>query len=95
MKHALNRDAPRYSEDIDVFHDREKRVAQAAERDSKLLAEQGFHLRWLRRDPAIYTIVAERGGETTKLEWVADSDFRFFPTVPDDVFGYILHPSIS
>ena len=26
------------------------------------------------------------------MEWVADSDFRFFPTIPDDTFGYILHP---
>ncbi len=26
------------------------------------------------------------------MEWVADSDFRFFPTVSDDMFGYILHP---
>src|SRR5437764_449393 len=26
----LNRDAPRYSSDIDVFHDREERVATAA-----------------------------------------------------------------
>jgi hypothetical protein len=26
----LNRDAPRYSNDIDLFHDREERVARAA-----------------------------------------------------------------
>jgi hypothetical protein len=26
------------------------------------------------------------------LEWVADSDFRFFPTIRDEVFGYMLHP---
>jgi hypothetical protein len=31
-------------------------------------------------------------GETTQLEWVADSDFRFFPAQPDDLFGYVLHP---
>jgi hypothetical protein len=28
----------------------------------------------------------------TRLEWVVDSDFRFFPTVQDELFGYILHP---
>jgi hypothetical protein len=28
----------------------------------------------------------------TKLEWVVDSDFRFFPTIPDRTFGYVLHP---
>src|ERR1017187_8010476 len=31
-------------------------------------------------------------GETMQLEWVADSAFRFFPTQPDELFGYVLHP---
>lgn len=88
----LTRDAPRYSGDIDVFHDREERVARAALRDSAFLEEHGFALRWVRRDPMIYTVVAEKGGDTTKLEWVVDSDYRFFPTIPDPTFGYILHP---
>ena len=29
---------------------------------------------------------------STKLEWVVDSDFRFFPALPDELFGYVLHP---
>ena len=87
----LNRDAPRYSGDIDVFHDREERVVQAAQLDSVFLEEHGYVLQWLRRDPLIYSVLAERGGERTKLEWVADSDFRFFPTIKDETFGYILH----
>lgn len=89
----LNRNAPRYSGDIDIFHDREERVRQAAEADSTLLAENGFALQWHRRDPLIYTVFAERLGESTKLEWVVDSDYRFFPTIPDPEFGYILHPA--
>jgi len=40
----------------------------------------------------MYVVFAERSGESTKLEWAADSDFRFFPTVPDPEFGFILHP---
>jgi hypothetical protein len=88
----LNRDAPRYSGDIDVFHDREERVARAAEQDGALLKEHGYLLEWLRRDPAIYTVVIARAGEATKLEWVVDSDFRFFPTIRDETFGYMLHP---
>jgi hypothetical protein len=24
---------------------------------------------------------------------VVDSDYRFFPTIPDEVFGYVLHPA--
>src|SRR5439155_1409447 len=52
----LNRTAPRYSGDIDVFHDREDRVAQAAEQDAALLQERGYSLKWLRRDPGIYAV---------------------------------------
>src|SRR5258708_7932890 len=63
----LNRDAPRYSADIDVFHDREERVAQAAEQDSALLQEHGYSLQWLRREPAIYPVLAELAGDATKL----------------------------
>jgi hypothetical protein len=46
----------------------------------------------VRREPAIYTVAVARAGEATKLEWVVDSDFRFFPTIPDETFGYMLHP---
>ena len=88
----LNRDAPRFSDDIDVFHDREERVLQAAEQDAAFLQEHGYILQWLRRSPLIYTVLATCGSETTKLEWVVDSDSRFFPTVRDEVFGYVLHP---
>jgi len=88
----LNRDAPRYSGDIDAFHDREERVARAAEEDSALLKANGYALQWLRREPTFYSVVASRGGAATKLEWAVDSDFRFFPTVRDDTFGYVLHP---
>lgn len=88
----LTRSTARYSADIYIFHDREERVAQAAQADSAFLEAHGFALKWLRRDPLIYTVLAERAGEATKMEWVADSDFRFFPTVSDETFGYILHP---
>jgi hypothetical protein len=88
----LNRDTPRFSGDIDIFHDREERVASASQQDVAVLQSNQYEIRWLRRDPAIYSILAEQDGAATKLEWVADSDFRFFPTIPDDTFGYILHP---
>lgn len=88
----LNRDAPRYSDDIDIFHDREERVAVAAQADAAFLQEHGYALEWKRREPGIYALIASRSGETTKLEWVLDSDFRFFPTIRDETFGYVLHP---
>ncbi len=88
----LTRDTPRYSADIDVFHDREERVGQAATQDIALLQEHGYTVQWIRPGPGVYAVVAARQGATTKLEWVSDSDFRFFPTVRDETFGYVLHP---
>jgi hypothetical protein len=88
----LTRYTTRYSGDIDVFHDREERVAHAAQEDATLLEESGYTLHWQRRDPQIHAAIVRRAVEAMKLEWVADSDFRFFPTIRDDTFGYILHP---
>ena len=88
----LNRDAVRYSGDIDVFHDREERVASAATGDADVLTAAGYGLRWLRQLPLIHTAEVTREDAATKLEWVVDSDYRFFPAVQDETFGYVLHP---
>ncbi len=88
---VLNQHGPRFSGDIDIFHDREESVAQAAATDTALLAENGFSVNWLRREPGIHAAVMNRGDESMKLEWVRDSDFRFFPTFEDELFGYRLH----
>jgi len=88
----LNRDARRYSEDIDVFHDREERVAAAALADVAGLVSAGYEVRWARQLPLIYTAEVAHADTSTRLEWVVDSDFRFFPTVRDEIFGYMLHP---
>ena len=87
----INRAGPRYSADIDIFHDRQERVADAATTDAKILADAGYDVSWIRQQPAIYSADIRRGGDATKLEWVADSDYRFFPAVKDDQFGYVLH----
>ena len=47
---------------------------------------------WLRQLPLVYTAEIARADASTRLEWVVDSDFRFFPTIRDEAFGYILHP---
>ncbi len=89
----LNRDALRYSADIDVFHDREELVGKAAAADAAVLQEHGYTLHWQRREPAIQTVLVESPEAATRLEWVADSDYRFFPTMPDELFGFVLHPA--
>jgi hypothetical protein len=42
--------------------------------------------------PLLYTAEVTHGAASTRLEWVADSDYRFFPTVQDETFGYVLYP---
>ncbi len=87
----INRTGPRFSADLDIFHDREARVAGAAMADTELLSNSGYEVIWLRQQPAIYSAVVRHDGEETKLEWLADSDYRFFPVVRDEQFGYVLH----
>jgi hypothetical protein len=88
----LNRDAAPYSGDIDVFHDREERVAAAALNDAKVLEAARYSVSWLRQLPLLYTAEVRRQDASTRLEWVVDSDFRFFPIMRDEIFGYVLHP---
>lgn len=88
----LNRDSPRISSDIDFFHGREERVAAAAVQDAEVLEAAGYGVRWIRRLPAIYTAEISSPAGSTRLEWVVDSEFRFFPVAQDDTFGYVLHP---
>jgi hypothetical protein len=88
----LLRGALRSSDDIHIFHDREERVARAASEDTEILQAEGLEVKWVRREPAVHTAEIRGGNERTRLEWVADSDFRFFPTVRDELFGYVLHP---
>jgi hypothetical protein len=88
----LNRDGPRFSGDIDIFHGREERVAAAAVADARILETVGYGVRWIRRSPAIYTAEVIGPAGATRLEWVVDSEYRFFPVMRDETFGYVLHP---
>ena len=89
----LNQNTARYSDDIDIFHDREERVAAAALHDVNVLAAAGYRIAWLRQLPLLYTVEVTHGDASTRLEWVVDSDYRFFPTMRDETFGYVLHPA--
>jgi len=59
----LNRDALRFSNDIDVFHDRQDRVSQAALNDAAVLMEAGYDVAWLRQLPMIYTAAVTISGD--------------------------------
>jgi hypothetical protein len=90
---VINRsdDSPRYSADLDLFHDIADSVHSSAEADAATLLEHGFAVQWLLRQPALYRAQLSRATEQLKLEWCYDSSFRFFPVQPDPDFGYCLH----
>ena len=89
---AINREGPRFSGDIDIFHDSEARLESAVKADSGALTAAGYSVSLGRvRDGKREATVA-RQGEATLLEWVTDAAFRFFATQPDEIFGYVLHP---
>lgn len=89
---ALNRDGPRFSADIDIFHDGDEQLVATAESDVAVMAGAGFRVTWLPgRGSGKRAALVEGLGETTQLEWVADADFRFFPALKDELFGYVLH----
>jgi hypothetical protein len=89
---ALNRDGPRFSNDIDIFQDSEERLSSAAEADAAVLIAAGLPFAWGKIQTGKREARVSGLGESMQLEWVADSDFRFFPAQRDDLFGYCLHP---
>ncbi len=88
----LKPNSRRYSNDLDYFHDSEKRVAEAFAADRAALERAGVVVAVELVLPGYVRVVAEKGGEGTKIEWARDSDWRFMPVLKDPEAGYVLHP---
>lgn len=84
-------DSPRSSEDVDIFHDEETAVAVAAEADLGTLQESGYTVEVGKPQPGFVRAFIRRGAQQTKVEWVCDSAFRFFPVEPDLELGWRLN----
>ena len=84
-------ETPRYSEDLDLFHDLEDSIAQSAATDAITLRDAGYVFSWLLRTPTFQRALVEIAGQQLKIEWAYDSAFRFFPIQADDLCGYRLH----
>ncbi len=82
---------PRYSLDLDLFHDLEESVALCAEADATTLREAGYEVSWLLRTSAFHRAVTRLGAASLRIEWAHDSAFRFYPIQQDDRCGYRLH----
>jgi hypothetical protein len=91
---ALNRllEAPRLSRDIDLFHDTVEALAATISQDKKLLLSSGFSLQFIREAPTFSEAVVSKGMDSTLIQWVHDSAFRFFPLCEHQELGLTLHP---
>ncbi len=90
---ALNRAGPRYSRDVDLFHDSEERLEMAAAADAEILLRAGLQFAWTQVLTGKREAEVEGPDDRLRLEWVHDSAFRFFPAQRDELFGYVLHPA--
>ncbi|MCC5848033.1 MAG: hypothetical protein JJU29_08055 [Verrucomicrobia bacterium] len=84
-------DSPRASEDIDVFHDSEASLQKSVEQDLRTLHADGFEVSVLLSRPSFHRAQVSKESQTSKIEWVHDSAFRFFPVETDDLMGYRLN----
>jgi hypothetical protein len=86
-----DRNSPRFSQDIDLFHDVEDSIARCAEQDATTLRDAGYRLEWTLRTPTFHRAVVTVDAQQLKVEWAQDSVFRFFPVQQDAFCGYRLH----
>jgi len=81
----------RYSQDLDFFHDSERRVAEAFEADRSLLQEHGLQVAVEYALPGNVRALVSRGDDRTRIDWAHDSAWRFMPAVQDETGGFRLH----
>jgi len=81
----------RYSEDFDIFHDAAASVAECARIDEASLLAAGYAVHWTACSVGFYRAEVTQGTDHLRLDWSADSAFRFFPAQEDADFGYCLH----
>jgi hypothetical protein len=82
----------RYSNDLDYFHDSEERVATAFADDSQLLAQAGYQVEILMRQPGFVRALVRNKDDATKVEWAHDSAWRYLPTIRAPRSGFQLNP---
>ena len=80
------------SHDIDVFSDTDEALYFSANADRETLKSTGLAVAVKRELPFMIEVTVSDGKETTDIQWVKDSAYRFFPLVEDDVLGVTLHP---
>ncbi len=89
---VLDVNTDRFSDDIDLFSDRKEDLDRVAGWDEKSLRQTGLSVNWQRRNDTFRRAQVGIDQDSTRVDWSFDSDYRFFPTEKDEIFGYRLHP---
>ena len=92
---ALNREWPRLSDDLDIFHDQRDQLPESVEPELQALRDAGFAVEITTRDQSIVEAILRRYGSETRVQWFDDPEIcnRFFPALEDDELGFRLHPA--
>lgn len=88
---VLNRDWPRRSDDIDIFHDVDEDVSAAAGKDIADLEADGFDVRIDVKAFGTFEATVSDKSSWTIIQWMSDTRIRFFPLVKDEQWGLRLH----
>lgn len=89
LNHQLHR--PRVSDDIDIFNNSYDALISASDNDRKVLVDAGYDVVLKRERNYIVEVTVAKDDETTDIQWVQDSAYRFFPLVTDELLGLTLH----
>lgn len=89
---GLSPESPRFSHDLDYFHDREAAVAAAFARDKSALEDNGYDVEILLSQPGFIRVVVSDGESSIRIDWAHGSSWRFMPTSCLDEVGHVLHP---
>jgi hypothetical protein len=87
----LNLNWPRRSDDIDIFHDTDEQVSEAAEKDIADLEKESFRVTVDVKTYGTYEATIADESSSTIIQWMSDTRIRFFPLVKDEQWGLRLH----
>jgi hypothetical protein len=92
---ALNFDAPRLSDDMDIFGDRAAGLPSSGDKELDALRAHGFTVEVNPVNDYIVEAIVRRYGFETRVQWMSDPEIRrrFFAAVRHDVLGFALHKS--
>lgn len=88
---VLNRDWPRQSDDIDIFHDTDEEIGAAADADIELLRKAGFRVNVEVQIYGCVEAIVSREHDATLIQWMSETRTRFFPLIRDNEWGARLH----